>query len=201
MRRDKLPGHLAALTALIAAAAGNCYNISHNPVVDLGYAKYRGITNGRGVNEFLGIRFAAPPVGELRWRAPADPELSQGTIQDATQYKAVCPGENQAVTPGKLEEDCLFLNVFTPANATGKKLPVWVYIQGGGYVSDAGGNYNGTEMIAASGYDMVHININYRVAQLGFLGGEALGNDGDYNVGLLDQWKALEWVQSYIHLV
>jgi carboxylesterase type B len=190
------------VTGLIASVTGACFNMSlaQSPIVDLGYAKYRGSTNGQGVKEFLGIRFAAPPVGDLRWRAPADPEPVTG-IQDATAYKAICVGEGQTVSAGVLEEDCLFLNVFTPASATSKKLPVWVYIQGGGYVSDAGGNYNGTEMIAASGHDIIHVNINYRVAQLGFLGGSALGDGGDYNVGLLDQWKALEWVQSYIHLV
>lgn len=125
-------------------------------------------------------------------------------------------GNNEAVVPGVTEEDCLFVNVFTPTDRTEeaaspagmeqdekKLLPVWVYIQGGGWQTDANGNQNGTDLIAHSGYDIVHVNINYRVAQLGFLGGLALGNDGggDYNVGLLDQWKALEWVQKYIHLV
>lgn len=190
------------LSASSVARADPGCNTTEPPTVELDYAEYRGGRNARGINEFLGIRFAAPPVGDLRWRAPEDPE-PVADVQDATQYKAVCVGEGQEVVAGVTEEDCLFLNVFTPADAKpDAKLPVWVFIQGGAWKTDANGNNNGTDLIVNSGYDIVHVNINYRVAQLGFLGGLALGDGGgDYNVGLLDQWKALEWVQKYIHLV
>lgn len=101
-----------------------------------------------------------------------------------------------------MEEDCLFVNVFTPSGATTKsKLPVWVYIQGGGYATNANSNYNGTGVIQASGHNLVFVNFNYRVGALGFLASEKVRQNGDLNAGLLDQRKVLAWVQKYIHLV
>ena len=101
------------------------------------------------------------------------------------------------------EEDCLYANVFTPADAKpDSKYPVWVFLQGGAWQEDANSNYNGTDLIVQSGLDIVHVNFNYRVAQLGFLSGTAFeGGHGDFNVGLLDQWKLLHWVRQHIHLV
>ncbi|CAJ2506748.1 Uu.00g079340.m01.CDS01 [Anthostomella pinea] len=189
--------------ATIAASAAAAASISRrsDPTVDLGYVTHQGHSNSRGVDEFLGLRFAAPPLGDLRWRAPADPEPVAG-VQNATVKQAVCVGQDKLVVAGVTEEDCLYVNSYTPSKATANpdaKLPVWVYLQGGGYQTNSGGNYNGTEVIVQSGYDIVHVNVNYRVAQLGFLGGVAVvEGGGDYNVGLLDQWKALEWVQEHI---
>lgn len=101
-----------------------------------------------------------------------------------------------------LSEDCLFINVFAPSNATSEsKLPVWFYIQGGGYATNSNANYNGTDVVVNSGYDLVLVNFNYRVGALGFLTSETVRQNGDLNVGLLDERKALEWVQQYIHLV
>lgn len=101
-----------------------------------------------------------------------------------------------------LSEDCLFINVFAPSNVTpNSKLPVWFYIQGGGYASNSNANYNGTDVVVNSGHGLVLVNFNYRVGALGFLTSEMVRKDGDLNVGLLDQRKALEWVQQYIHLV
>ncbi|GLA67744.1 hypothetical protein AtubIFM54640_002278, partial [Aspergillus tubingensis] len=77
-------------------------------------------------------------------------------------------------------------------------LPVWVHIQGGGYASNSNANFNGTNVIQHSGYDLVFVNFNYRVGALGFLASEEIRRDGDLNVGLLDQRKALEWVKQHI---
>lgn len=101
--------------------------------------------------------------------------------------------------------------MFTPSDATpDSKLPVWVYIQGGGYAVNAQANYNGTgvvqnsdihngtEMVRQSDYNLVFVNFNYRVGALGFLASEELQEDGDLNAGLLDQRKLLYWVQDNI---
>lgn len=112
-------------------------------------------------------------------------------------------------------EDCLFVDVFTPADATPfSKLPVWVYIQGGGYAKNSNANYNGTEVVEKSrgrhngthvvrqsGYNVVYVNFNYRVGALGFLASAKVKEDGDLNAGLLDQRKLLEWVQDNISKV
>lgn len=90
--------------------------------------------------------------------------------------------------------------MFTPSNATSlSKLPVWVHIQGGGYATNANANFNGTKVIQRAGHDIVFVNFNYRVGALGFLASEKLRQDGDLNIGLLDQRKALLWVHHHIH--
>ena len=99
-------------------------------------------------------------------------------------------------------EDCLFVNVFKPSHATSNSsLPVWVYIQGGGFMSNSNANFNGTTVIEESGGDIVFVNFNYRVGALGFLASEEVKANGDLNAGLLDQRKALEWVRKYISQV
>lgn len=94
------------------------------------------------------------------------------------------------------------MNVFKPSNATAKsKLPVWLYIQGGGYATNSNANYNGTEVIQASGQGIVFVNFNYRVGLFGFLASEEVRQNGDLNAGLLDQRKLLLWVKKYISQV
>jgi carboxylesterase type B len=78
---------------------------------------------------------------------------------------------------------------------------VWFFIQGGGYAMNGNGDINGTQVVANSGHNIVFVNINYRVGALGFLASEKVRADGVLNAGLLDQRKALKWVQKYIHLV
>lgn len=101
-----------------------------------------------------------------------------------------------------MDEDCLFLDVFAPSNANkNSKLPVWFFIQGGGYAANSDQNFNGTEVVVQSNNSMIFVQINYRVGAFGFLASEDIRKNGDLNPGLLDQRKALSWVQSYIHLV
>lgn len=166
--------------------------------VDLGYSKYQGEASAGGVNQYLGMRFAAPPLGDLRWRAPADPVFNK-TVQPATAFGPTC--EIVGYTFPILSEDCLFINVFAPTNATARsKLPVWFFISGGGYSGLSNANYRGTDVIPASNHSIILVNFNYRVGAFGFLASEKIRQDGSLNVGLLDQRKALEWVQKYIHL-
>lgn len=117
------------------------------------------------------------------------------------QFGPLCIGVSQRPSES-LNEDCLFVNVFTPSNATrDSKLPVWVYIPGGGYAQNTDNNYNGTKVVQESQSNIVLVNFNYRVGALGFLAGEQVGRDGDLNVGLLDQRKLLYWVQKHIKQV
>lgn len=167
--------------------------------VELDYGTYQGIRLGAGVTQYLGMRFAAPPLGDLRWRAPADPDHFQG-VQNATDFQPICLSIGANITLAE-SEDCLFINVFAPSNATRhSKLPVWFYIQGGGYISNANANYNGTDVVVQSGLDIILVNFNYRVGLFGFLASENVRNNGSLNAGLLDERKALYWVQKYIHL-
>lgn len=117
----------------------------------------------------------------------------------------MCIGINQPIAPGSvagsIDEDCLFLSVYTPAGSTpDSSLPVWVFIQGGGYAVDANSNLNGTAVVA-EGQDTVFVQFNYRVGSFGFLASESIRENSDLNVGLLDQRKALEWIKQYINLV
>jgi acetylcholinesterase len=156
--------------------------------VDLGYSQYQGYT-AEGVNQWLGIRFAAPPTGDLRWRAPQPPPLNNSEVLPATNFGATCLGYwiFTEVTDA-INEDCLYLDVFAPANlTTDSKLPVWFFIQGGGYAADSDQNFNLTDDVIHSNNSFVFVQINYRVGAFGFLASEEIKNDGDLNVGLLDQ--------------
>ncbi|OJJ75773.1 hypothetical protein ASPBRDRAFT_203505 [Aspergillus brasiliensis CBS 101740] len=189
--------HWVLYLVILLGASSTCVNGDGSPQVDLGYARYRGVRLPAGVDEYLGMRYAAPPLGQQRFRAPGDPS-STSSIQDAFEFGPTCIGVGEEISP-HLGEDCLFINVFTPSNATAvSRLPVWVHIQGGGYASNSNANFNGTDVIQYSGYDLVFVNFNYRVGALGFLASEEIGRDGDLNAGLLDQRKALEWVKQYI---
>ncbi|KAM0253620.1 hypothetical protein ACHAQJ_007195 [Trichoderma viride] len=163
-----------------------------SPTVDLGYAKYRGVRLDAGVDQFLGMRFAQAPLGNLRFRAPQDP-TPEKAIQDASKFGPICVAVGQT-EDSSLSEDCLFVNVFAPSNANASSnLPVWVYIQGGGYAQNSNANYNGTEVIQKSNDGLVFVNFNYRVGAFGFLASEEVRKSGDLNAGLLDQRKLLHW--------
>ncbi|KAF5659577.1 cholinesterase precursor [Fusarium heterosporum] len=172
-------------------------SLAVSPTVNLGYSTYKGSDLGNGVSEWLGLRFAAPPVEALRFEPPQDP-IRTRAIQDATKRKSVCIGtaSNVSLIGNGQSEDCLFVNVWAPTKASSKdKLPVFIYIQGGGFNVNSNPNANGTKLVIAGDRDMIVVAINYRVGLYGFL------NDGNYvkpNIGLLDQRKALQWVQKHI---
>lgn len=110
-------------------------NTDDNLTVDLGYSKYRGTFNATtGINSWKGIRFTAPPTAELRWQAPQPPVLNRSNVIDASQYGSQCPqnpfGNPQFQTSAQYEnvdEDCLFLNVFAPQNASGLPVMFWIH--------------------------------------------------------------------------
>ncbi|KAK4171816.1 putative cholinesterase precursor [Triangularia setosa] len=151
-----------------------------------------------GVSQWLGIRYSAPPLGELRFQPPADPLPEAGT-QSALEHGSIClptgvlPSENNKAN---FSEDCLFLDVYAPSRAHKEsKLPVFVYIQGGGFNSNSHPRLNGTGLVKASDMGIVVVTFNYRVGPWGFL------VDGDKlipNNGLRDQRQALKWVKKNI---
>lgn len=151
-----------------------------------------------GLTIYKGIPFAAPPVGDLRWKAP-QPVVAWDTILDATHYAA---GPIQGEPSPDYSEDCLYLNVWTPAHKADEKLPVLVWIYGGGFAfgNTADPNYDCEALARKSG--IVMASINYRVGQLGFLTLPALSEENpDHvsgNYGLLDQIAGLEWIKHNI---
>ena len=157
-----------------------------------------------GVRIFRGIPFAAPPVGELRWKAPIAPKPWTG-VRQATEFSARCmqaPISSDMVSRSNgISEDCLYLNVWTPARSGKEKLPVFVYIYGGGFsAGDASEPRYDGENIAAQG--VVVVTMNYRLGVFGFLSHPDLSRESAYHgsgdYGLLDQSAALKWVSQNI---
>ncbi|KAF8865507.1 alpha/beta-hydrolase [Acephala macrosclerotiorum] len=117
-----------------------------NPVVDLSYSKYEGTALPNGVSQWLGIRYAAPPLGPLRFAAPTTP-VYNATIQKAKKNQQG-PSLQYGSPRQPMDEDCLFIDVYAPTNATTRSnLPIMVFIQGGGWTSDSNGNFNGSLLV------------------------------------------------------
>ena len=152
-----------------------------------------------GVRIFLGIPYAAPPVGELRWKPPQE-IASWAQERNSTDFSPSCPQPKQQDT-GKFSEDCLYLNVWTTAKKPDERLPVMVWIHGGAFNfgSASQPEYNGKNL-AKKG--VVVVTINYRLGPLGFLVHPLLSKESAHNAsgnyGLLDQIAALKWVQKNI---
>ena len=143
-----------------------------------------------GINEWLGIPYAAPPIGSLRWEPPQPPTPWTTTLQ-ATQFGSECTQGRASAPAGS--ENCLFLNVWAPADGS-TNLPVMVHIHGGGFFNGSGNGDN--TLLASTGHEVI-VSMNYRLNTFGFLADKALGpNSGDY--GLQDQQAALRWVQNNI---
>jgi para-nitrobenzyl esterase len=156
-----------------------------------------------GVHVFKGIPFAAPPVGELRWRAPEQPTAWSG-VRQATDYGLNCAQIDPGILwfeLGDVSEDCLNLNVWSPAAKTTDALPVMVWIHGGGY-SNGSGNIPRLNSPGFASQGVVLVTINYRVSVFGFLNHPALAasqpGQPAANFGLLDVIASLEWVQRNI---
>jgi para-nitrobenzyl esterase len=163
-----------------------------------------------GVNSdvmvYKGIPYAAPPVGDLRWRAPKPPAKWEG-VRKADQFGATCmqtpypEGSPYRTAPEPVSEDCLYLNVWSSAKTIRENRPVMVWIHGGAFTRGSGSTsvYDG-EMLAQKG--VVVVTINYRLGVFGFFAHPELTKESDRNssgnYGILDQIAALEWVQRNI---
>ncbi|MEU6680131.1 carboxylesterase family protein [Streptomyces sp. NPDC046925] len=146
------------------------------------------------VDRYLGVPYAAPPVGTGRWQPPAPAAAWTGT-RSATSPGSRCLQNGSSTSPG-MSEDCLYLNVYTPANRTGRPLPVMFWIHGGGFSSGSGDTQDGS--LIARTNNVVVVTINYRLGVFGFLDLPGLSKRGAGNYGLLDQQAALRWTQRNI---
>jgi para-nitrobenzyl esterase len=206
--RTGLAAGAAATAVLIAAAActsatatpgasKSAGKIPHTPSV---VTTADGAVRGQAVaatDEFLGIPYAAPPVGALRWQPP-QPAAPWHGVRPATSYAPHCPQPSSTFGLASTSEDCLYLNVFTPASNKAHNLPVMVWVHGGSLLTGESNDYDPAELVR---HGVVVVTINYRLGALGFLADAALasrpgGPSGNY--GLMDQQAALRWVQRNI---
>jgi len=199
-------GAISAACILATAPVANAVDLTTPVATTTG--TYQGLKNfqelpgdpARGVNVFLGIRYGQAPVGTLRWKPPQAPNPGQGSIV------AGAPGHTCVQGRSTDSEDCLFLNVYTPSNATANsKLPVFIWIHGGALVNGAGSDYDPSVMVADN--NIIVVTINYRLGSLGFLAASVLTatapnafqNVGDAgNYGFMDQQFAMAWVHDNI---
>jgi para-nitrobenzyl esterase len=190
---------LVCLQVVVSAQSG---------VANTKYGQVEGYREGN-IRIFKGIPFAAPPVGDLRWKAPQPPVGWKG-VKKCVAFSAspiqpkpvpfLCWSKEFIAPPVPLSEDCLYLNVWTGATSAYEKRPVFVWIYGGGFISGSAGCviYDGLEY-AKKG--IVFVSINYRVGSLGFMAHPELskeGNGSSGNYGLMDQVAALQWVKENI---
>ncbi|ROO33644.1 carboxylesterase [Salinisphaera orenii YIM 95161] len=153
-----------------------------------------------GVSQFLGIPFAASPVGDLRWRPPESPESWTETLE-TTAYGDFCAQTNTlgVFASPSASEDCLYLNVFAPRDMDPEaELPVMVWIYGGALFAGESDDYDGSKLVAQG--DVVVVTFNYRLNVFGFLSHPALDDRGQAvsNYGLMDQQFAFRWVKDNI---
>ena len=154
-----------------------------------------------GVNKFFGIPFAAPPVGDLRWKPPQSP--AHHALLDATEYADACMVTEQQSFggPERTSEDCLYLNIFT-TGTKGAAKPVIVWIYGGGNVEGEANDYDGSKLATGGplGTPTVVVTFGYRLGLFGFLSESHLNAEGHPwgNYGILDQQAVLRWVRDNI---
>jgi para-nitrobenzyl esterase len=186
-----------ATLVLLAGAANASAAKAPTAVIETG--EVQGLTTG-GVDTFLGIPYAAPPVGARRWRPPARPASWSG-VRDATTLPPTCAQLPSGNGPRSESEDCLYLSVYRPRGVhAGDNLPVLFWIHGGGLTTGSGNQHDGALMVKTN--RIVVVSINYRLGIFGFLALPGLnaesrdGASGDY--GLLDQIYALNWTHRNI---
>lgn len=187
---------LASCSALAATPA---------PVANVATGRLSGSRDAKaGLNVFKGVPYAAAPVGPLRWKPPQPPASWKG-VRKADRFGPRCMQRpvfsDMVFRSDGMSEDCLYLNVWTPAESTNRKLPVLVYFYGGGFIAGDGSEprYDGASLAQRG---IVTVTVNYRLDVFGFLASPALAAESPEhaagNYGLLDQHAALEWVRSNI---
>jgi para-nitrobenzyl esterase len=203
MKFTRMRGYALCIFGILLAFSSSA--MADSLIIKTQQGKIHGKTINDGkVRAFLGLPYAAPPVGELRWKAPAPPVLWKG-VRSATAYGARCMQapvfDDMVFQDAGQSEDCLFLNVFAPATSKPmSKLPVMFWIHGGGYEGGSASEprHDG-DFLPTNG--VVLVTINYRLGVFGFLATadlarEAEGAAGNY--GLMDMIAALRWVQLNI---
>ena len=153
------------------------------------------------MRSYIGVPYAAPPVGDLRWRPPQSPQRWTKTF-DATQYGSSCPqnADLGAFASAGGDEDCLYLNVYAPDDRSSSSgpLPVFVWIHGGNLTVGQGADYNPRDLVLNG--KVIVVTLNYRLGALGFFSQPNIDNEGHTfgNYGQMDQTFALDWVQRNI---
>jgi para-nitrobenzyl esterase len=187
----------ASAVAALALAAAPAYAADTAKVAQ---GQLKGATAGQ-VTAFKAIPFAAPPVGDLRWRPP-QPAKGWSGVRDASAYGPMCWQMRATPNGTNQSEDCLTLNVWTPVGfKPGGKLPVLVFIHGGSFTGGSGSNaiYDGTHFAERG---VVLVTVNYRLGRLGFFAHPALTAEQPAgplaNYGMMDNLAALRWVQDNI---
>ena len=180
---------------------------TENSLINLKLPVTGGLIEGSAegdLKKYLGIPYAAPPVGDLRW-SPPQPLNAWSGIKDASVNSNICyqpyqPSEfyDRGPDQSTMSEDCLTLNIWTRASTTKENLPVMVWIHGGALVWGSGSEYKGEELTKR---DVILVTVNYRLGPLGFFAHQELNDENNGhsgNQGFRDQIAALEWVQSNI---
>jgi para-nitrobenzyl esterase len=207
MRRACLILACLLLVGVAVYAKSSRANSANGTTVKIDSGAISGLTVGASndVRVYKGIPFAAPPISSLRWKAP-QPVKSWTGVRACTEFGASCPQPNlleriYGQKLGPTSEDCLYLNVWTAAAKPTDKLPVMVWIHGGGYTMGSGATpaYDGA---ALARQGVVLVTINYRLGPFGWLAHPQLSKESPHNssgnYGLLDQIAALEWVRRNI---
>jgi para-nitrobenzyl esterase len=189
------------LLILVSCAIGT-KAFAAGPVVHTPNGNVEGVDQG-AVESFKGLPFAAPPLGDLRWKPPQDP-ANWTDVRPASEFAPPCPQKNGDDVIGS--ENCLYLNVFRPKGAQG--LPVMMFIHGGHNSIDSAGPLRKGEIAPYDGSDfaqngnIVVVTINYRLGALGFIAHPKLSMESPYhgsgNYGYMDQIQALQWVHNNI---
>ncbi|KAK7934741.1 carboxylesterase family protein [Apiospora marii] len=193
-----------AVALAILAAPALAESNSTGPLVNLGYARYRGYHDvDSDLNIWMGIRYAAPPLGKLRWQAPQPPLSNSSWVTPAIAPPPACPQTGAFGVPliygfnsGFGTEDCLYLNVYAPPNAT--NLPVFLWIHGGGNSVFNASMYDPSTLINTNNNGFIVVMIQYRLGAFGYLASPDVKQKGALNAGLLDQRFAMQWVNKYI---
>ena len=195
--------HILCLAACVLFAAAASAHDEPGPIVDTPAGQLQGRADG-GLNIFEGIPYALPPVGSARWTPPTPMPNWQG-VRIADQFGPACYqpvstlGNIYADRPSSMSEDCLTLNIWTPTNAHGAPVLVWIY--GGAFLTGWSGQaiYDGANLAARG---VVVVSINYRLGVLGWLAHPELSAESPLkisgNYGLLDQIEALRWIKRNI---
>jgi carboxylesterase type B len=186
-----------AFAAVLTVPGGAAYHHAPAPVVHTDKGAVQGVRD-HGVDSFLGVRYAAAPVGRLRWRPPQPVAPWRGVVR-ATAYGNRCAAAASTNGARTEAEDCLFVNVQRPTGLrTGDHRPVYVFIHGGGLVNGSSNQADMAAVVRQTG--AVGVSFNYRLGVLGFLGFAGLTAEGGEsgNYGFQDQQAALRWVQRNI---
>ncbi|CBY00057.1 hypothetical protein IAQ61_002739 [Plenodomus lingam] len=196
---------ITAVASALFLSLASCLPYQSAPTVNVKNGTYYGVHSAAyGQDFFLGIPYAQPPVGHLRFRNPASLESSWEEAKAATQYSPECYGYGSDQWNYAVSDDCLYLNIIRPSGHQGQKLPVGFWIHGGGFYQGGGVDqrYNASFAVENSvriGKPIMIVSINYRLSAWGFLSGsQEVIDDGALNLGLKDQRLALQWVQENI---